>query len=165
VKKCNPPIFLRQDCQLPGVRWDFDAISNSCTPDISRENANSSFCPNKDIIQIEKSELTQGIADRNLDPVQPRIPRPSRCCFSTILRVVHCEHAGYVDVVSRAYPVSFSIPGDTAPQQNCGAGGWDRITRSPELLAVRFGQEFQKFLRGDVTIARFPPCPEQVSFV
>jgi hypothetical protein len=43
MRNCNPFIFLRQDCQLPGVRFDFYAISNRGAPDSSRENANRSL--------------------------------------------------------------------------------------------------------------------------
>src|SRR5271156_992777 len=53
---CNPVVFLRQDCQLPGVRFDFHAISNRGTPDIGRENAYKSFGPDQNIIHIEESE-------------------------------------------------------------------------------------------------------------
>ena len=41
---------------MPGVRFDFDATSNTCTPDIRRENANRSFRPDENVIHIERSE-------------------------------------------------------------------------------------------------------------
>lgn len=53
---CNPVIFLRQNRHLPGVRSNFDAISNSYTPNISRENANRSFRPDENVIHFERSE-------------------------------------------------------------------------------------------------------------
>jgi len=53
---CNPLIFLRQDYHLSGVHSNFDAISNSYTPNISRENANRSLRPDENVIHFERSE-------------------------------------------------------------------------------------------------------------
>jgi hypothetical protein len=53
---CNSFIFLRYDCQLPDVRFNFYAISNRSTPDSSRENANKSFGPDENVIHLERSE-------------------------------------------------------------------------------------------------------------
>lgn len=49
----NPLIFLRQDCQLPGVRFDFDAVPDRGAPNSSRENADKSFDPDENVIHLE----------------------------------------------------------------------------------------------------------------
>jgi hypothetical protein len=38
------------------VRSNLDAISNSGTPNVSRENANRSFRPDENVIHFERSE-------------------------------------------------------------------------------------------------------------
>jgi hypothetical protein len=58
---CNPLIFLRQDYHLSGVHSNFDAISNSYTPNIGRENANRSFRPDENVIHFEKDVLQEDL--------------------------------------------------------------------------------------------------------
>src|SRR5271169_1618296 len=53
---CDPLIFLRQDCQLPGVRFNFHAVSDRGTADSSRENADNSFGPDENVLHLEGSE-------------------------------------------------------------------------------------------------------------
>jgi len=50
---CNALFYLRQDCQLPGVRFNFYGISNRGTPDGSHQNANKSFGPDEDVVYFE----------------------------------------------------------------------------------------------------------------
>src|SRR5271155_675678 len=52
----DPLIFLRQDCDLHGVRSKLDAISNSDAPNFGGENPNGSFGPDEDVTDVERNE-------------------------------------------------------------------------------------------------------------
>jgi hypothetical protein len=52
----NQAIFLRQNCQLPGVRLNFYTLQNRGTPNSGRENADRTLNPDKNVTHVEGSE-------------------------------------------------------------------------------------------------------------
>ena len=51
------------------MRFNFYPISNRCTPDSCRENANRSFGPDKNVIHFERSEPHGMMAQISEDPL------------------------------------------------------------------------------------------------